>query len=149
MKKIIFILLLLLAFGISTPASGDKGHNEYWDSPEELQEFLDATQIHRFIKMTGDTLDLSGLCFYTAEAMSRNAEDIGKRLEIIPISRIEYYNVFGEWAIDKNTRHYMNGAVMKNGDYYYVEPAIRKIKWVSYVPNNRPELWSRRGNNES
>ena len=117
---------------VEKPVNVFQSNRLFWDDVKELRDFLKQDKSDSYT-IAPASAGFEGLCHYRALELSQNAESVGKRLELIRVSRAEYYKWFGVW-IPQGNGHRLCGAVMDNGDYYFIEPQTDEIKWVSYVP---------------
>jgi len=145
MKRLLLILSLFMVIGVgfyfATPNVRSAVYLQEFESPEELQDWLDRTVVVEFVAASDGNIGfdvpsgrLLGLDFATSDC-----DDYARELQrkamydgyILSLALTDEYGIIGRTKV-ASEYHMGNLAVINNG-MWYVEPAKAQITYLGDV----------------
>lgn len=104
-----------------------------WESLEELKQFLEEDNTDTCVYATTNeqgVIIFDECCVDQAEHLRDEAAEIGRDLEVIPLTPMEYRRIFGV-----SKKEYHAACMARIGDYFYaVEPDNDMVKRAYRIP---------------
>ena len=106
-----------------------------WESLEELQAFLAGDPTDSRIILVANSsgiVKLHGQCEDRAIQLMDGAQEVGKRLFLVPLHPSEYLKWYGSYP-GSNIYHAVCGALVGDNDFYYIEPSTDRCILAIYL----------------
>ena len=140
------LIILALAWGNQVNATNYDGATRFvyyyievpveledWESLSELEQFLEEDDTDSLITLKAGTdgeIKLGDYCVTQAEQLRDRAAQVGKNLEVVPLSPREYRRIF----LDRRTEYHAVCMARVGHSYYLIETDNDVVKRAYKIP---------------